>query len=214
MSRKLELEIRGELTKQQYDDLLEYLHAHGMFLKEFTRFQMLFFQERSEDLESHKHLLNDLRIRVENGNCSITLKHGHWQTPSGREEYIIPFEKKYLNDIAKMLYHLGNRYGKIMLQETQVFRLKGVEWAVVKVPHKDLKYVKYYWEAEKETLKKDEEKNLELLNQSAKALNLSIFSKDEFIRFLELLNKIPGRSFNFKSKSNIDMILNKFVEYI
>ncbi|MBU0975686.1 MAG: hypothetical protein ABIE03_00750 [Patescibacteria group bacterium] len=212
--KKLELEIRGELNKKQYSKLLRYLHTTGKFIKQFQRFQMLFFKIRSEDLKSHKHLKNDLRIRIENGACSITLKHGYWQTPSGREEYIIPFEQEYLPDVAKMLYRLGHRFGKIMLQNTRIFRYKDIEWAIVKVPHTNSKYVKYYWEAEKEVSRKDESKALEILNKAAEELELTTFSKKEFILFLERLNKMPGRSFDFHSKHNIDKVLKDFTEYL
>jgi hypothetical protein len=205
--KKLELELRGEFDKKDYKDLLKFLDRNGKFIREFKRFQMIYFNVKDERLEDHKDVKCDLRIRIENGKSSLVFKYGNWHDASGREEFDIPLQNDKVDDMVKILKYLEKDYGKIMIQETKVFKYKDAEWAIVEVPvdgNKDI----YYWEVEREVKESDE------LEEMISKLNLKSFKEDEFIEFCKELNKIKERMFDFRENFNWSEIKEKFEDYL
>jgi hypothetical protein len=211
--KKLELELRGKFDKKDYKDLLKFLDRNGEFIREFKRFQMIYFNVKDERLEDHKNVKCDLRIRIENGKSSLVFKYGNWHDASGREEFDIPLQNNKVDDMVKILKYLEKDYGKIMIQETKVFKYKDAEWAIVEVPvdgNKDI----YYWEVEREVKKSDELKEKNKLEGMISKLNLKSFRDDEFIEFCKDLNKIKGRMFDFRGNFNWSEIKEKFEDYL
>lgn len=208
----LELELRGELKKDEYENLLGFFSKKGKRTKEFKRFQMLYFEIKSDKLDEHKDVKKDFRLRIENGQPMLVLKYGTWHDFSGREEYSIPFDKAELDQMVKMLYRLGYDYGKIMLQHTIVFRYKEIEWSIVEVPAEGSAY--YYYEAEIISSKSEEQKNQKRLQDLIEELKLGVFQSDEFVKFCDKLNTIPGTGFDFCKNYNFSQIRKIYSEYI
>lgn len=206
-----ELELRGELTKEKYLELIELLQEKGRLIKEFRRFQLLYFEIKNEDIDEHRDLKRDFRLRIENKQPILIMKYGNWHNNSGREELNIPFDKSELDEMVRLLFLLGHDFGKIMIQHTKIYEYNGIEWAIVEAPGDDRSY--YYYEAEIEGKDIIEEESKEKILNEIKRFNLNYFNDDEFVAFCKRFNEIKGRTFDFREKYNWQEMKANFTDY-
>ncbi len=206
-----ELELRGELSKEKYIELVKLLQAKGKLVKEFKRFQLLYFEIKDNDINAHKDLKRDFRLRVENGQPLLIMKYGNWHNNSGREELNIPIDKSELDEMVRLLFLLGHDFGKIMIQHTKIFEYEGIEWAIVEAPGDDTDY--YYYEAEIEGEDIDENESKEKILAELKNFSLSYFDDEEFIAFCKRFNEIKGRTFDFRENYNWQEMKTDFSDY-
>lgn len=206
----IEIEVRGELNKQQYKQLLAFFNENAKPIKTFKRFQMLFFELDTDDLNAHIDIKQDLRIRVQDSKAKIVMKYVTWHDQSEREELEIPIGIESVDETVRMFYLMGKKHGKIMLQHTHVFDYKGIEWAIVNVPGKP-QY--FYWEAETSASGGIEDAKTKLHSQVS-GLRLSELSSEEFIDLCTRFNNIQERAFDFRKGYNFNEIRERFAEYL
>lgn len=85
----------------------------------------------------------DIRIHETNGVVEIVLKLRSWGGTNSREEILIKTEQGKFEELVKVFGELGFEKGVFCVRNITAYDYKGVEFALVEVPHHSL-----YFEAE------------------------------------------------------------------
>ncbi len=174
-----EIELRGPLTKTEFQRVFSFLKKKGRFIKKIKRKTFVYYFP-------NKKL--DIRIRITNGFSEIVVKEGVWSSRK-RQEVIFPINSKSVKKAQKFLAALGYTKGGIALRESYIFKFKYVEFALVKCPKGY-----YFYEAEFIKNKKivnPEKYILDILN----SLNLKVWSEKEVIKFFMFCKKRIDKPF-------------------
>lgn len=102
---------------------------------------------------------------------------------------------------------LGFYYGALQATKTFLFKYKGAEIALVKVPGWG-----YYFEAEILTDSKLISKSNDKISSLCKELGIKVISNKDFLKLCESFNLRPGFMFNFRRQKFSD-IKKRFAEY-
>ncbi len=179
---KYEIEHRGRLSKKQKAELEAILKKNGKLIKKYERTQWIFGL-------SHKKTI-DFRIKQTNGENEFSLKVGRLND-SNRKEISIPFGEDKLEESFEFAKYMGHSEGLIAIRNASIYLYKGVEWAIVEVPSHS-----YYFEAEKLVEnKKDGKKALTEIEKIASELGLKIFTPEETLAYIRLLDKEANEEF-------------------
>lgn len=138
---KIEVEKRGLFTKKEYTKLLKYMQKNAKFSDFKRRFQTVYLKRKNFIADPKNPV--DLRVRITNGKSRIVLKYGNWHNGVSRDEYEVDFPIHQVDEVFKVLFILGKRWGTSVYSETNVFSYKGVEVALVHT-FEDI----YHWEFE------------------------------------------------------------------
>lgn len=180
---KFEIELRGILKPAQKKKLEDFLEKNGKIITEYKRTQWIF------GLSHEKKI--DLRIKETNGKYIFSLKVGKLGN-TNRKELSIPFPKEKLDQAFEFLKFLGHRKGVKAIRNANIYEYKGIEWAIVEVPNHS-----YYFEAEKLVENKSEGKKAEEnIKKIAEELNLTIFSPEETVDYIKILDREANKIFN------------------
>ena len=162
MEEKIEVEIRSFITKEKYEELLEFFKQNAEFVKED-------FQETHYfDCEQ------DLRIQKNNKGSKIWLKKGKIHDDAREEIEIFTQEDKF-EDLGKLFNNLGHNVEIKWLRKRKQFN-----WSEIKVCLDYTKGYGYIIELEKISDEENKEKVLEELKQKLNELNIPLTSKEEF----------------------------------
>ena len=158
----IEVEIRSFISKEKYEELLEFFKQNSEFVKED-------FQETHYfDCEQ------DLRIQKNNFGSKIWMKKGKIHDDA-REEIEIKTNKDDFEKLGKLFNQLGNNVEIKWLRDRNQFN-----WQGIKVCIDYTKGYGYIIELEKMSSEENKEKALEKLKQKLKELNIALTSKEEF----------------------------------
>jgi len=161
-NQNLEIEIRAFISKEKYEELLEFFNQNAKFVKED-------FQETHYfDCEQ------DLRIQKNNKGSKIWLKKGKIHDDA-REEIEVYTENESFDNLGKLFNALGHNIEIKWLRERNQF-----DWDGIKVCIDYTKGYGYIIELEKLSSEEDKEKVLEELKTKLKELNIPLTSRDEF----------------------------------
>jgi predicted adenylyl cyclase CyaB len=158
----IEVEIRSFISKEKYEELLN------------------FFKENSEQIKEDNqetHYFNceqDLRIQKNNQGSKIWLKKGKIHDDAREEIEIFTKEDKFEN-LGKLFNNLGHEVEIKWLRKRNQFN-----WNEIKVCLDYTKGYGYIIELEKMSSEENKEKILEELKQKLKELNIPLTSKEEF----------------------------------
>lgn len=192
----IENEIRGRLTKREYENLIKILDETAEKVKDFKRFSIRY---EPENFRTSKF---DLRVRTQEDRTEIILKIGNYDDPH-RQEIPVLIEQKDLENAIKLLAQMGYKYGFAMWRFTKLYNYKGVEISVSVAPHHS-----YYFELEILSDENGQKKALELMNSVKEELKLPVFeSTEKLYEFFEDLDKNANLTFNY---GEID--LNKLLD--
>ncbi len=180
----IEVEVRGQLNKEGYEKLKDFLAKNGWFLGRKEREMYLL---RGHPGHSHDPMAREMDIRLRNtdGECEIMFKRKAGDKNIGREEISLKLKDKDL-EVAKLAvkalgYTSAIKMHRIMNQYTY----DNIHWQVVKTP-KDY----FYFEAEQETENEgDVEKIHAALAEKAGSLGLQVLTPEETRDFLFLLDR-------------------------
>ncbi|MCK5608822.1 CYTH domain-containing protein [Candidatus Pacearchaeota archaeon] len=158
----IEVEIRSFISKEQYEQLLE-------FFKENAKLKKEDYQETSYfDCEQ------DLRIQKNDFTSKVWLKQGQIHDEQ-REETEIHFKKENFEDLEKLFTQLGYS------TEIKWFRKRHeFEWENITVCIDYTKGYGHIIELEKLCEEKDQNQELENLKEKLKTLNIELTPKEKF----------------------------------
>jgi adenylate cyclase class IV len=176
-----EVELRGALTRDEYQSLDSFLSDHGEFKVALRRF-LIHYSSTSNDIPSHDEPL-DVRLRVTNGTPEIIVKIGEFGGKHRKEGSVL-LEAGQFDRAIEVLNMLGFRKGIGAFRDIRRYMYEGVEFSLVEVPG-----YAYFYEAEKvvsiNQVEDAHSEVLALLNE----LELGHFDKHEFYDFLDDLDK-------------------------
>jgi len=158
----IEVELRAFLTKEQYDDFLDYFNVHGEFVNE--DYQETFYFDCPEDL----------RIQKNKFYAKVWLKKGKLHDDH-REEIEIKFSKEDFDKMEKLFLSVGFN------TQIQWFRTRHTfKWQDLHVMIDDTKGYGYIIELEKMSTQENKEQALQALRQKFEELKIPVTPKEEF----------------------------------
>ncbi|MBI5229453.1 CYTH domain-containing protein [Candidatus Micrarchaeota archaeon] len=158
----IEIEIRSFISKEKYDELLDFFKKEGEFLYEDYQETCYFDSEE------------DLRIQRNNFFSKIWLKKGKLHDEC-REEIEIKFHRNDFEKLEKLFLGLGFSIAVKWFRMRRAFRWQGVDIM--------LDYTKGYGfiiELEKQSDEQNKEAVLESLRKKMLLLGVPLTSKQEF----------------------------------
>jgi predicted adenylyl cyclase CyaB len=162
--RKVEVELRAFVSKDEYERLIRFMSKNGIFVKRDYQITYYF---------SGPH---DLRIQKNRFYAKLWLKLGKLHDVS-REEIEIKFKRKYFDKLLQFLEALGYQV------EVKWFRKRRVyKWNGTRIALDHTKGYGYVVEVEKSCLQGDETKAKKELNQVLSKLSLRQTPRGVFTR--------------------------------
>lgn len=158
----IEVEIRSFISKEKYDELLEFFKREGEFLGE--DFQETYYFDAKEDL----------RIQRNNFFSKIWMKKGKIHD-EGREEIEIRFDRNDFEKLERIFLALGFSVSVKWFRTRHAFKWQGIDVAV-----DFTKGYGYIIELEKMADEDGKEKTLELLKRKLNLLGIPLTPKEEF----------------------------------
>lgn len=187
--KNVEVEVRGPLSSQQRDELVAYFSKHGE--QKETKDRVLI--DYSERLEDGKERQKDIRIRATNGIPEIILKLGNWGGSEARKELSVTTAPGTFDTLSAIFAALGYERGVLCVRRTEVFMYRDIEFALVEVPGHS-----FHFEAEKMAFEgEDADKLLNEISAVCEELGLTLYDKDEFFEYVQLLNREANEEFVF-----------------
>lgn len=190
--KKIEVEVRGLLTKEKYDLANSFLQKNGQFVVKNDRFMVIFSDMAV--LNSGADKADDIRIRITNGCPEIIIKKGKWGATEAREEICVKVQKGEFVNLVKAMASLGYKRGMLAERKSVIFKYQGVEFSLVEVPGHS-----WYFEGE---IMVDDERLLEEAKKKimtvCDSLDLAIFSDDDFYTYVDRLDKEANTDYDFE----------------
>ena len=206
---KIEVEHRGILTEEKFKKLNRFFRKKGRFLGKKDRFSIIYFvsKKRVKKVEELKNVSIDLKLRITNKKTELGLKYGKWGGKDARKEFLFSINSSKFDEMVEFLKILGFYHGALNATKTYLYKYKGIEFALVKVPDWG-----YYLEAEMLVNESDIKKANEKIIGEYKRLGLRVLEDKEFCELLDDLNNRKGYRFNFK-KQKFSEIKKRFIKY-
>ena len=158
----IEVEIRSFISKEQYNELLEFFKKEAEFINE--DFQETYYFNTKEDL----------RIQRNNFFSKIWLKKGNVHDEQ-REEIEVKFKREDFEKLEKLFLDLGINIEIKWFRKRHAFKWQDIDVAV--------DYTKgygYIIELEKMSDEENKDQTLELLKQKLKLLDIPLTPREEF----------------------------------
>jgi len=193
MDKNIEIEIRGPLSKEEFDNLVSFFEIEGKKTGEKDRVLIDYSTFLDDEIENRK---KDIRLRVTNGIPEIIVKLGSWGGTEHRKELSVFAKQGDFDTLVEIFAALGFSKGVLCVRKSKVYEYKGIEFALVEVPGHS-----YYYEAEKmASTENDANLILEEIRMVCRDLNLNIFDKDQFFEYIKKLNNESNEIFEHDYK--------------
>jgi predicted adenylyl cyclase CyaB len=160
--KNIEVEIRSFISKEKYEELLEFFKKNSKFIEEDSQETHYFDCEQ------------DLRIQKNSKGSKIWLKKGKIHDDT-REEIEIFTEGDKFEDLGKLFNALGNKLEIKWLRKRNEF-----DWDGIKVCIDYTKGYGYIIELEKLSSEEDKDKILLELKDKLNELNIPLTPREEF----------------------------------
>lgn len=204
MQQTFEIELRGSLTKEQYDSLIKKFSQEGEFVQDKNRV-LIDYSTMIPD-QGIEGRDKDIRLRVTNKKPEIIVKLGGWGGNEQREELSVITEEGTFDTLVKIYNALGYDKGVLCVRNSKVYNYQEVEFALVEVPSHS-----YFFEAEKvvtsESEKDQAQKDIEKVSNS---LGLTTYTDQEFYDYVEQLNREANEVFDYDKDFVEGYFKNKF----
>lgn len=203
MSKNIEVEFRGPLSKEEYIRLKSFLNKKGS--KRLSR-KRLFIDYSTcingEDLRKRKI---DIRARITNNIPEMIIKIGAWKGSDSRKEISVLLQKGQFSNLVQAYAALGYSQGVLGIRNSLIYQYQDIEFALVEVPGHS-----YYFELEMLVSSKGEIKEARRkIKEMCQNLGLKLFSDLEFFNYIEKLNKEANKIFDI-NKDGEDYFLKNF----
>ncbi len=192
MNKNIEIEVRGPLSKEKFESLVKFFETKGKKITEKNRVLIdysTFLEGRIENRQK------DIRLRATNGIPEIIVKIGNWGGVEQRKELSVSAKPGEFDTLVQIFAALGFYKGVLGIRKSKVYKYKGIEFALVEVPRHS-----YYYEAEKmANEKEDTDKIIQEIKNICRNLDLEVFDKKQFFKYIDKLNKEVNEVFDYKS---------------
>lgn len=188
--QNIEVEIRGPISKNDYDNLIAKFEKDGKKIGEKDRILIDYSTFLPGGVENRE---KDIRLRSTNGIPEIMIKLGAWGGTDQREEISVLGQTGQFDAMVKAFAVLGYEKGMLCHRKTKVFEYQDIEFALVEVPGHS-----YYFEAEKMVEDtEDKDKITQEILSVCQNLGLSAFNQKEFFDYIHQLNSETNEIFEF-----------------
>lgn len=192
MDKNIEIEIRGPLSKKEFNNLVKLFENKGKKISKKDRILIDYSTFQKGGIKNRK---KDIRLRVTNGIPEIVVKVGEWGGTEQRKELSVFTRPGEFDILVEIFGELGFVKGMLCVRKSKVYEYKDIEFALVEVPGHS-----YYYEAEKMANKKENaDKMIKEIQNICKNLNLEMFNKKEFFKYINKLNKEVNEIFDYKN---------------
>ncbi len=192
MEKNIEIEVRGPLSKEKFESLVDLFEKDGKKTAEKDRILIDYSTFLEGGVENRK---KDIRLRVTNGVPEIIVKIGEWGGTDQRKELAVFTKPGSFDTLVEIFAMLGFSKGVLCVRKSKVYEYKGIEFALVEVPGHS-----YYFEAEKMAGENDDvNKITEEIKQVCKDLNLEMFDQQQFFDYINTLNKEANEIFDYQT---------------
>ena len=192
MDKNIEIEIRGPLSKEEFDNLVKLFEDKGKKAMEKERIMIDYSTFLKGGVRNRK---KDIRLRVTNGIPEIIVKIGRWGGAEQRKELSILAKQGKFDTLIEIFGEIGFIKGILGVRKSKVYLYKEIEFALVEVPGHS-----YYYEAEKMAHSKEKaDKILKEMTEICGDLGLDVFNKKQFFNYVEKLNKEANEIFDYKN---------------
>lgn len=190
-----EIEIRGKLSKADFERLTKLFRDSGKLIKHYHRLSVDISPGFDPKTRSWRNLNGvDLRVKKTNEKEKITLKIGDFNAKK-REEIEIDLKEGQMINAVKLLEFLGFNKGMIYFWQSWEYDYAGFE---VKLTQLAKEY--YNWEIE------SHDKNLDP-NSLAEELKLLPFARDEYKKEIDWQNLNLHQLYSLEA---VEKILKEF----
>lgn len=181
----LEVEIRGDLTKEGYAKLKEFLAKNGKHIESHDR-EMIMLTEISGYSANPVERQVDIRLKNTSGKCEIVIKHKASDDNSTRKEITIPLPGFSLEPAKELAKAFGCTKGVWMHRKKEIYKYQDIEWSLVEALPKGILYYEAELNVEEQ---KDVEPARERLTKAAHGRGLKVFSSQELLDFIAMLGR-------------------------
>lgn len=189
MNKNIEIEIRGPLSKEKFEDLIKLFEIEGKKITEKNRILIDYSTFLKGGVENRQ---KDIRLRVTNGIPEIIVKIGKWGGVEQRKELSVLTKPGKFDTLVEIFAALGFCKGMLCVRKSKVYEYKGLEFALVEVPGHS-----YYYEAEKMAwAQEDTDRITTEIMIVCKNLGLAIFNRKQFFEYIKKLNKEANEVFD------------------
>ncbi len=204
MQQTFEIELRGSLTKKQYDLLIKKFSQEGEFVQDKNRV-LIDYSTMIPD-QGIKGRDKDIRLRVTNKKPEIIVKLGTWGGNEQREELSVFTEEGTFDTLVKIYNALGYGKGVLCVRNSKVYNYEGVEFALVEVLNHS-----HFFEAEKVVNSESEKDQAQkYIEKVCRNLGLTVYTDQEFYDYVEQLNKEANEIFDFEKDFTEGYFRKKF----
>lgn len=194
MDKNIEIEIRGPLSKEKFNNLVSFFDKEGRKLTEKDRILIDYSTFLEGGVENRN---KDIRLRVTNGIPEIIVKLGKWGGTDQRKELSVFTNPNSFDNLVEIFGELGFVKGMLCARKSKVYEYKGVEFALVEVPNHS-----YYYEAEKMAHENESaEQIIEKIKKLCLDLQLEMFDQKTFFEYIDTLNKEANEVFDYTTYS-------------
>lgn len=202
MNKNIEVEIRGPLSKEKFEELVKLFKEKGEKKTEKDRIVIDYSTFLEGGIENRK---KDIRLRSTNKIPEIVVKLGEWGENEQRKELSILGKEGEFDLMVEIFGELGYKKGMLCERKSKVYDYKGIEFALVEVPNHS-----HYYEAEK-MADKDEngDELLKEMKSVCEELGLEVFDKTKFFEYIQHLNDEANEIFDYDNYT-VDYFKNRF----
>ncbi len=209
MTKNIEVEVRGPLTKKGFQKLKKYLSKNGKFITRKSRLSLMYFRTKiPKNVTAIKNDPVDLRLRITNGVATMVMKYGQWSGSDIRKEFEFIINQKQFGEAIEFLGALGWMKTVAYATNAFIYQWRKIEFAVV-----EIKNYGYVYEAE--ILVKNK-KDIILASKKIKnvcsQLGLREYQSGEFEKQCNQINNTKKLQFNF-NKTSFNTFKTKFQKF-
>ena len=200
---KTEIEVRGPLTKEKFDQFEQFLLSNGAFQHKSKRLSVCYTILRPEDKEVKSDL--DIRARITDGDPELVIKVGKWRGSDIRKEVAVQVKRGEFANLIAVCATLGYTEAIVSESLTSVYQYQEVEFSLVnKSDHS------YFFEAEVLVESyADKEKVQQTIQNLCHQLGLSLFTDEQFFDYIKVLNKEVNVHFDW-NRDGEDFFKDKY----
>lgn len=191
MSKDIEVEISGPLSKEKNAELMEFFDKNGKKTNVKHRVLIDYSTFLGDGLKNRK---KDIRLRITNGKPEIIVKLGDWNSSNHRKELSVFTEAGSFDRLVQIYAALGYEKGMLCERTTQVYEYKDIEFALVEVPGHS-----FHYEAEIMSTEDGVDQAKKHIEDVCKELGLEIFTDQGYMDYIETLNEEANEVFEFKN---------------
>lgn len=192
MDKNIEVEVRGQLSKEKFEDPERLFGVEGKKIAEKDRVLIDYSTFLEGGVENRR---KDIRLRVTNGIPEIVVKVGAWGGTENRKELSVLARIGDFDTLVEIFGELGFCKGVLCLRKSKVYEYKDIEFALVEVPGHS-----YYYEAEKmASSKENADEIIKEIKNVCGELGLDVFDKKQFFEYIDKLNKESNEVFDYKN---------------